>query len=398
MTKNIVLLYIMVIFLVPVLFAQTQGILSSQGETILQSYERIFVRSSLSTKVNVLSDAANDEAAAEFYGQLCDLALGFVIDNASLFRNDPDMINIAIAAVRGAGEYAYYPATEAVWQVFLRFPDRVIRYEILEVLPELDTRSLTGQITEFLAEQNRRNSSGMPADEGLLLPLFAILGKTGDESSYPVLFASSVMYSGSLEEAAIKAMYEIGGNILDFCFKAIIENPPEEKLSAFKLALSWEGLSGEEKGKLAETALEVSLAIPGDRRSGIQELSETSLFIIREAGWIRAMPQVVKYYNQSLVMFRADLSFKQPLINAIHCLGNLKSADAAQTLALQLGLFNSRSAGLEMEEQEVVLALINALGELAYKASYDGLHYATMLTYPANIIEAAQNALANLKW
>ncbi|MCL1929084.1 MAG: hypothetical protein FWG07_09885 [Treponema sp.] len=398
MTKKIILFIIIVILFVPALFAQTQGILSSPGETILQSYERIFIRSSLSTKVNVLSDAANDEAASEFYGQLCELALRFVIDNASLFRNDPDMISIAIAAVRGVGEYTFFPATEAVWQVFLRFPDKVIRYEILEVLPELDTQSLTGQIIEFLAEQNRRNSSGIPSDEGLLLPLFAILGSTGDESCYPVLLASSVMYSDSLEEEAIKAIYKIGGNILDFCFRVIIENPPEEKLSAFKLVLSWEGLSGEEKCKLAETALEVALAVPGDRRSGIQELSEASLLIIRETGWVRALPQVLKYYNQSLVMFRADLSFKQPLINAIYCLGNLRNADAAQILALQLGLYNSRSADLETEEQEIVLALINALGELAYKASYDGLHYATMLPYPATIIEAAQTALSKLKW
>ena len=398
MTKKNVLLFFIMILLAPVLFTQAQGFLSSPGETILQSYERIFVRSSLSTKVNVLSDAANDEAAAEFYGQLCELALRFVIDNASLFRDDPDMIGIAIASVRGIGDYAYYPATETLWQAFLRFPDKVIRYEILGVLPELDTQSLTGKINEFLVEQNRRNNSGIPADEELLSPLFDILGKNGDESSYPVLFASSVMYSGSLEEKAINAIYEIDGNIFDFCIKAIIENPSEEKFSAFNLALSWEKLSGEEKGKLAETAMEVALSIPGDRRSGIRELSEASLIIIEETGRVRALPQVLKYYNQSLAVFRADLSFKQPLINAIHCLGNLKNADAAQTLALQLGLYNSRSAQLDTEEQEVVLALVNALGELAYKASYDGLHYATMLPYPAGIIEAAQNALAKLKW
>ena len=398
MIKKPVLLSFIIILIAPALFAQTQGFLGSPGETILQSYERIFVRSSLSTKVNVLSDAANDEAASEFYGQLCEIALRFVIDNASLFRDDPDMIGITLAAVRGMRDYAYYPATETLWQVFLRFPDKVIRYEILEVLPELDTQSLTGIINEFLVEQNRRTASGIPPDEGLLSPLFAILGRTGDESSYPVLFTSSVMYSGSLKEDAVRAICEIDGNLLDFCIKALIENPPEEKLPAFNLALSLERLSGEEKSKLAETALEVALAVPGDRRSGIQELSEESLLIISETGWVRALPQVLKYYNQSLAVFRADLSFKYQLINAIHCLGNLKSTDAAQTLALQLGLFNSRAASLEKEEQEVVLALINALGELAYKASYDGLHYASILPYPDEVIEAAQHALAQLKW
>ena len=403
------LLTLAVLLIAPSLFAQpqgfvnTQGRVSSPGETILQSYERIFVRSSLSTKVNVLSDAANDEAAAEFYGPFCELALCFVIDNALLFRDDPDMINLTIAAIRGVGDYAYNPAADAVWQVFLRFPDRVIRYEILEILPRLDILNFTGKVNDFLDELNRRFISELSLNETeldieLLLPLIGILGRTGDESSYPILFTSSVIYSGELRDEAINAMYTINGNLFDFCIMVIFENPPDEKLSAFNLALSWEWLTEDEEGRLAETALEVALSVPGDRRSEIQELSEMSLRIIKEAGWIRALPQVLKYYNQSLLYFRNNQTFVQPLINAINCLGSLKSSDAAQALALQLGLYNSRAAELNTEEQEVVLTLINALGDLAYKASYDGLYYASILTYPEKIIEAAEDALAKLKW
>jgi len=368
------------------------------GETILQSYERIFVRSSLSTKVNVLSDAANDEAAAQFYGPLCDLALRFVILNAPLFRDDPDMINITVAAVRGLGSYAYKPATGTVWQAFLGFPDNVIRYEILKALPFLDTLSLTGKINDFIAGENRRYISGVPADAELLLPLFAVLGGNGDVSSYPVLLNSSIVYSGELREGAIGAFYKINGNIFDYCVKVIVNNAPEEKLAAFGLLLGWSELGEEEKGLLAEAALDAALSVPGDRRTEIQELSQASLLIIRESGWVRALPQVLKYYNQSLAMFRSDLSFKQPLVNAIQCLGNLKNAGAAQTLALQLGLYNSRAAQLQAEELEVVQAMVNALGQLAYKASYDALHYASILPYPRQIVEDAENALARLKW
>ena len=383
---------IILLFIVPAMNAQTPG------ETILQSYERIFVRSNLSTKVNVLSDAAHDEAAAGFYGPLCGIALDFVITNAVLFRDDPDMLSLAVAAVRGVGKYAFDPAAESLWQVFLRFPDNVIRYEILEVLPVLDTRSLTGKITEFLAEQNRLSNSGLPVDLELLSPLFTILGTTGEESSYPVLFESSQLFSGEPKDQAVKALYEINGDLLGFLIKVILENPPPEKLSAFTLALSWDKLSSEKKGELAEAALEVALAVSGERWSETEELAGAALLLIRVNEWVRAIPLVFKYYNQSLAAFRTDLSSKQPLISAINCLGNLKSADTAQTLALQLGLWNSRSAALEKEEEEVVLALINALGQLGYKASYDGLLYTSMLPYPDEITEAARNALDKLKW
>jgi len=367
------------------------------GETILRSYERIFIRSSLSTKVNVLSDAANDEAAADFYGPLCELALRFVIENAPLFREDSDMISITLIAVRGIGKYRYSPAAETLWQALLRFPDKVIRDEILGVLPVLDISALTEKINSFLAEQNRRYSSGQGADYQLLSSLFTLLGKAGNDSSYPVLFASSLLHSGDLEMEARRAMNGIDGNFLSFCLEVILRNPPAEKLQAFKLFMAGEARSAEEKGILAEAALEAALAASGDRNE-IRELAERSIDFIRETERVRALPQVLNYYNQSLAAFRANPSRKQPLLKTVSCLGSLKSADAAQPLALQLGLYNSRFGAVQDAELEVVLALVKALGQLGYKASFDALNYAGILPYPEEIQEAVRSALKTLQW
>jgi len=120
--------------------------------------------------------------------------------------------------------------------------------------------------------------------------------------------------------------------------------------------------------------------------------------IIRETERVRALPLVLKYYNQSFAAFRANPSRKQSLLKAISCLGSLKSADAAQPLALQLGLYNSRFGFAQAAEMEVILALINALGQLGYKASFDALNYASILPYPDEITQAARSALENLRW
>ncbi|MCL1815458.1 MAG: hypothetical protein FWG27_06545 [Treponema sp.] len=366
-------------------------------ETILQSYERIFIRSSLSMKINVLSDAANDEAADEFYGPLCDLALRFVLENSSLFRDDPDMISITVIAVRGLGKYNYHPAAETLWQTFMRFSDRVIRYEILEVLPSLDTQPLTGRINEFLVDLNFRYSSGQGADAQLLSTLFELLKRAGDDSSYPVLFASSLIYSDEIEKEAIRALYEVEGDFYAFCISVILNNPPAEKLHAFKLALAKDDFAADKKGMLAEAALEAALALFSDRNE-IRELAESSIRVIKETEWIRALPHVLKYYNQSFAAYRADSLRIQPLLNAVFCLGSLKSAEAANPLALQLGLYNSRAGTLRIEDVEVVLALINALGHLGYKASYDVLHNASIQPYPDEIKDAARKALTALQW
>jgi hypothetical protein len=387
-----------VLFLFVLLLALIVPVSAQAPEpAILQSYERIFVRSSLRTKVNVLSDAAQDEAAGEFYGQFCDIALRFVLDNAPLFREDPDMLSLIVIAVRGIDNTAYNPAAETLWQVFLRFPDRAVRHEILKALHSLDASSLTGKINGFLAAQNSSRTAGF-ADHAFLFDLIALLGRAGDDSSYPVLFDSNLIHTGDLRANAIRAIYAIDGDLIAFCIEVILNNPPEEKLEAVKLGLARGGLSTEEKGALAEAALEAALAVPGDRRNEIQELAGVAVNLIREIEWIRALPQVINYYNQSLAVFRAAPSRKQPVLNAIYCLGFLKNAEAASSLAIQLGLFNSRAGKLQAEEHEVVLAHINALARLGYKASYSVIHHASILPYPGEITDAARNALTALQW
>ncbi|MDR0599826.1 MAG: hypothetical protein LBG84_07095 [Treponema sp.] len=111
--------------------------LGAQAEETLHSYERIFIRSGLAAKADVLRDAATDDSAAEFYGPLCDFALRFAVDNAGLFWRDPDMINVVVLALKGVEETRYQPASETLIQVFLCYEDNVIRYPVLKTLPLL---------------------------------------------------------------------------------------------------------------------------------------------------------------------------------------------------------------------------------------------------------------------
>jgi hypothetical protein len=379
-------------FLVPVFMLGAQ----ITDETILQSYERIFIRSSLNTKVNVLMDAATDDQAAEFYGPLCDRALHFVLENAALFREDPDMINITVIAVKGVGESRYNPAAETLWQVFLSFPDNVIRYEILNTLQALDAPVLTEKINGFVTEQNKLYGSGIPPDPQLLRSLFNVLGNIGDSSAYPVLFASSLIYPGEPGKEAAAAIYTVKGDLTAFLLQVILNDPPAEKLEAFRLAMGQEGLTDQQKGELAETAMEAALQV-NDGRNRFKELYRLSISLIRETRWTHSVPLVLKYYNQTLTAYRRNPAEKDDLIDVISCMAVLESAEAARVLSLQLGLYNSRPGSLG-EDKELVLAIVQALGKLGYKASHDSLKHIADLSYPDTIKEAALAALNSLKW
>jgi len=378
---------------VPRLEAQTPG------EAILQSYERIFVRSNLSTKVNVLLDAANDEAADQFYGPFCETALRFAIVNAPLFPDDPDMVNIAIGAIKGVGKYTYTPAAETLWQAFLRFPDNMIRIEILRALTILNVPVITEKANQFLADQNSLYGMGPGPDMQIFPALIEMLGKIGNDSSYPVLFAASFIYPGNLGENALRAINQIKGDLVSFCMGVILKNPPAEKLEALKLAAARNDITGVQKGVLAEAALETALAsASSERRNQNRALCELSVQLIEKAERVTALPLVIRYYQQCLDSFRLDPSQIQPLLNTVSCLAVLKSIDAARLLSLQLGIYNSRANAIRAEEQEFVLALISALGKLGYRASYDAVYQASVLPYPGGINQAAMDALSKLQW
>jgi hypothetical protein len=74
------------------------------------------------------------------------------------------------------------------------------------------------------------------------------------------------------------------------------------------------------------------------------------------------------------------------------------NSDAALALALQLGFFNSQTQRTGEFDEAIILAIINALGELGDKAAFDSLLYVSYLNYPDRIQASARDALNRLRW
>jgi hypothetical protein len=49
-------------------------------------------------------------------------------------------------------------------------------------------------------------------------------------------------------------------------------------------------------------------------------------------------------------------------------------------------------------DADITVALIQALGGLRYKASYDSLNYVGFLSYPEDVKNSAREALKRLNW
>ena len=371
-------------------------------ESILSSYERNFIRASLAAKAGVLKDAATDEKAGEFIGALYESAFRFALANGEALREDPDMIALVATAARGAANGGNRESVDKLWALFGIYKDSYSRVEILGALAVLGKGNtiVISNINQFLDERNKEFRTGVSQDFPVLGACIAALGSLGDESSFPVLFsAMTAGYPQAVTQETLKALQSIQGNYKSYLIDVIRNNPFPEKAAAFRIGAYNEKLTLSERGELAQTALEVSLdASLNNNDSAAAALRYDAITVLTRLKWTSASSLAVRNFYRVQTDNSAGSAPRERLLEAIVCLGVMGSSEAAQALTLQLGFYNSRTEKTGEYDEAIMLAIINALGELGDKSAFDSLLYISYLNYPDKIQAAAREALNRLKW
>jgi hypothetical protein len=378
-------------------------------DAILVTYERNLLRANLANKADILRDAAVDDRSPEFIGSLYEFALKFVLNSGELLKDDPDMIALAGIAARGAGEAAYMPVAETLWQVFNLYRDSHSRVEILGALAVVGkgNAGMVENLNQYLVDQIGYYRSGMVPDYPTLRACIAALAAVGDDSTYPVLFSAFLAsFPGSFGAEITAAMESIEGDYLRFLMELIRRNGPAEKLAAFRLGAGNSGFSPAERGELAETALEVSLDLfPGNNGAGSESgwaaassLRYESVEVLTGLKWTRASLLAIRNFYRVQTDLGNGAVPKERFLEAITCLGAIGNSESAQVLALQLGYINSRVERDGEFDEDLILALIHALGEIGDKVAFDYLLYVGYINYPERIQAAARESLNRLKW
>jgi HEAT repeat protein len=120
--------------------------------------------------------------------------------------------------------------------------------------------------------------------------------------------------------------------------------------------------------------------------------------VLTEFQWTRASPLAIKHFYRVQTDVQNGAVPRERLVEAVNCLGAMGSSEAAQALALQLGLLNSQTERSGVFDETVTLAVVQALGAIGDKSAFDHLLYISYLSYPEHIQAAAREALARLKW
>ncbi|HNY15907.1 MAG TPA: hypothetical protein PK542_10430 [Treponemataceae bacterium] len=395
MMKNVVGIAVLLAFLLP-LYGQS-------SDPVILSYQRNFIRASMSTKIELLNDASRITTVnmTPLYVD----ALNFSLDSWPVLGTDAQLVDLASVAATKISSYQDPSALPSVRAVFKTISDARVRVSCLNAWASLakgqkdEIAFLNGWFSEALDVA----AKGTQTDPKVLSACAAALGKIADASSFPVLFkAATLPIDSNVVLASGASLNAISDGYTDSILAIIATKRVKDMYAAFSFAMKKDSLSAQDRAKIAKAAFEAAtdtVSPPADAQAQtLAALTLESMGQLTALKWSEASPSVVKYFYRVQGDFKNDRSAVDTLIPVVRCMGAMQTQEAAQALSIFLGLLNSETEQKKTYNEQLMLAVIQALGDLGDKTAFDYLLYVGYLDYPETVKKASRDALARLQW
>ncbi len=374
---------------------------AQEAQEVLRTYKRNFAIASLDVKIQILQDAAN---SSQSMGPLYLQAVNYVLDNSSLIPTDQRFRQLAVLALNQIRALSYSEAKYSLWNLFETDHETSVRVNSLNALGIIGKgdAEIIRNINLWMDSQNTIFKGGKITDLQVISACVEALGRLGDKSSFPIVFsAMDAGYSEAITNQARAALLVIEGDLKEHLIGVIKAGSIQEKKQALLMALVSDRLDDDQKGQVAEYGLDVGLHTATRdtmQQALIREIRFLAARALSEKKWSKATPLVIEHFDNSLLEYDRGLSDKGQLLEAVACLGNMGTHEAAVRLTQYLVLLNSYTEKGQGYDEQIALAVVSNLGKLGDKAAFDDLIYATYLNYSAQVKKAARQALESLKW
>ena len=363
-----------------------------------------FIKGNLSDKTAAVKEAGEDEASV-----LSVKAVDFSIENKTVLGDDRDLSALALTGILSLPQSILSDdkmTPEAVYKkiftVFNLYTDSTIRIAVIDKIVQFNTIQPSAESISFI--ESFLNSSMLDTSPASDVQKAAIdaLGTIGSGSSLLVLYNCytakiwpqySVNLEAAIEKLADKSLPEI--------IKIISSKDLTQLNIVFNLFENSSSISDSLKSEIAENILSEALNIADDSSAVSNDLISlefNAVRVISKNNWTRASSGVISFFTQSRINYEKKVISETQFTEAVNAVAALSSEAAAKTLSDYLGELNRRAEKNDLPSEQVVLAVIKALGSLGSKYSFDYLLYVTYLNYPESVIAAARDALTRLKW
>lgn len=359
-----------------------------------------FIRGNIQDKISSIRNASQEENVS-----ISLMALDFCLQNKAVLEDDRDLDVLCLLSLLSL-PYNYTDSlsqdekaefSEKILEIFNSFSDENVRIAVLNKISsgKLDSPSFVELLNSFLSDDFQNFSQDFYKN------LISASGEIGNEKTFKILFEkyrddSFKSFKSELKEAIVKlsdnSVKDItdiisSGNLSDlrFIFETIVQN--EKKTQVFR-------------SQIAENILSASIYITEDN-SSLNELILLQVEVMKflaESKWTRGSDTILKFYNLAKneytngIMNTSDFCI---VIKAVSETVPIKAVSLFSDYLIELNRQKENDADVQ---EEIVLALISALGAIGDKNAFDSLLSVTYYDYSDEVINKARSALAGLKW
>ncbi|MGN0728278.1 hypothetical protein [Treponema sp.] len=379
--------------LIFILFLLSCGICAAQESLMSEFY-----KGNLIEKKEVV-----EASAASGDSSIAIAALDFSISAYDALIYDDDFITLAETAVKSltAGNCRGKEklVSEKLKSVFKLFNDSRVIIAVIDAFSVFQSQENLYLVNDFFYS-NMQNQNEM--NEAILKAVL-FMETYGNSASFNMLFIADILdiwpsYSEILSSSYGSLANESEKEILQF----LATVPVEKKILILKKLDTNPKISKKICGEAAENALSsVIYNIEGaklDFSGSKLDLALVCLEVISDTQWTRSASLVAQCFDGIKKEYESGRLSDTEFSAAIKNIAAVSSSETVLQLSSYLDFLNKQAEKNKAPSKAVVLSLINSLGDMGDKTAFDSLLYATYIDYPEEVVAAAKNALAKLKW
>jgi len=152
---------------------------------------------------------------------------------------------------------------------------------------------------------------------------------------------------------------------------------------------------------IAGNSLSESILLMDDSskfNADIKNIQIKALEILRDNNWTRSSAIAINYLKFSKKLFNSGLIDETDFVKIISSMPEVSPMESVSLLCQFLEEYNNRTEKGEQVSSVIVAELVKTLGAIGNKSAFDYLLAVTYLNYPEEVLSAAREALAGLRW
>ena len=358
-----------------------------------------FYRGNIKDKISVVKKSmeAGDSSVAV-------RAIEFLIDTNEVLANDEDYNELAEISIKSFNSRNIVGIEKQVssklCSLFKMTESHRVKIAIMDFFNVMPSAEAVQMVNDFFYKKMQNHN---PVDESVVKAV-EFMGSKGNAASFNRLFIADILevwpeFSSKIAECYGNLAEENRREILQM----IVSVPADKKIVILNKINANPKISKKICGECAENVLLTVInkdeeVKSREKKEDLITLELLCLETIANAKWTRASAAATKSFDRVRSEYEVKDITDEQFTKAICNIAAVAGSDTVVVLSSYLDFLNKSTESGHAPAKEVVLSVINSLGELGDNRTFDFIYAATSLEYPNVVVEAAKSAITKLKW